>query len=85
MTTTTQTTGLTSYYPEMGEAKPVAQIEARLSHYGKHWFLTTALTLKGRGISPETTSRPGMNRYKVTEKAFEQICKQYAVSSESLL
>lgn len=89
MEATTQTTGLTSYYPEMGEAKPAAQIEARLSHYGKHWYLSTPLTLKGRGIEFQETHtderRSGWNRYKVTERAFGQICKLHAVSSESLL
>ena len=41
---------LATYYPEMGEAKPLAQIEASLGHYGKHYFLRTPLTLSGRGV-----------------------------------
>lgn len=75
---------LKTYYPEMSETKPEGQIDARLSHYGKHWFLRTTLELKGRGIKFEETSN-GQNRYKVTEKAFERICEQYDVVSENLL
>ena len=91
------TTGLKSYYPEMKEAKPVAEIEASLSHYGKHWFLKTKLTLKGRGITfrrtltasdvcgPRVAELVGTHEYKVTEAAFEKLCEKYSVSSESLL
>lgn len=90
-------TGLTSYYPEMGEQRPEADIEASLGHYGKHWFLRTRLTLKGRGIvfrgtiqegqvcGPRAAALVGMNEYKVTERAFELLCTKYRVSSESLL
>lgn len=89
--------GLKGYYPEMGEIKPFALIEARLGHYGNHWYLKTPLTLKaGRGIThlrtltseqltPQAQSKVGWNKYKVTEKAFEKLCKQYPVSSECLL
>lgn len=86
---------LTSYYPEMGEKQPAtAQIEASLGHYGKHWFLRTPLTLKGRGITfrgqitAEKVNTPrlvGWNEYKVTEAAFEKICEEHQVSSVSLL
>lgn len=82
---------LRSYYPEMGEEKPAAVIEARLSHYGKHWFLWTPLDLAGRGIERlETEStvdhrRVGWHRYKVTERAFGLICERHEVASESLL
>lgn len=98
MTATTPTTGLQSYCPEMGEKKPDAQIEAQLAHYGRHWFIRchpSLPRLKGRGIEfreVETaeTLAPGSryvgwSAYKVTEAAFEKICQQYAVSSESLL
>lgn len=88
--------GLRSYYPEMGEIRPFALIEARLGHYGQHWFLKTPLTLKGRGIkhigvltaerlTPQAQKKAGWNEYKVTEAAFEKLCQQYPVSSESLL
>ncbi len=85
----------TAYYPEMSEVKPVGQIEASLSHYGKHWFLRTPLALSGRGVSlvdtyTEANTVPGSrclgwNRYKVTESAFERICEQYEVVSEMML
>jgi hypothetical protein len=92
--TTTATTGHFSYYPEMGEQRPEAQIEARLCHYGQHWFLTTALTLKGRGIiargpiqaghvcGPRAAELVGLNQYKVTDAAFDKLCQQYSVVSE---
>lgn len=85
------------YYPELKEAKPVAQIEAALSHYGKHYFLDTPLTLPaGRGIEFIKTYKAedlnqygqrkvGWNYYKVTRSAFEKICQQYQVSCEALL
>lgn len=94
MTTATENTGLKSYYPEMGEPKPESQIEAALSHYGKHWFLKTPLTLKGRGIKHLATytaitinnpAKIGWHRYQVTEAAFDKLCREYAVSTESLL
>lgn len=82
-------TGLTCYYPEMNEAKPEAQIEARLSHYGRHWYLKTVLALNGRGVkfTGTHTDLKGYtwNQYKVTDLAFKTICEKYAVSSESLL
>jgi hypothetical protein len=97
--TTTTTTGLTGYYPEMGEKQPEGtQIEAQLSHYGKHWYIRCAPSvpvLKGRGIEDmgvqtEAQLVPGSkfvgwHKYKVTEKAFQVICAKYKVSSESLL
>jgi hypothetical protein len=95
MNQTNLTAGHKSYYPEMGEAKPAAQIEAHLGHYGKHYYLNTPLTLSGRGIEfLETMTAAnlvpgsrmvGWNRYKVTVKAFEKLAQQYAIVSESLL
>lgn len=87
---------LLSYYPEMNEAKPTADIEASLGHYGEHWFLRTTLTLKGRGITdrgpikasdltPKGQRLAGWNQYRVTEKAFETLCKKYNIVSELLL
>jgi len=85
-----------SYHPEMNEVKPTAQIEAQLSHYGKHWFVKTPLQLKGRGIvfldtltadklTPQGQRLVGWHQYKVTEAAFTKLCEQYDVVSESLL
>ncbi len=41
---------ITGYHPEMGEQRPAGDIEAKLCHSGKHWYLTTPLMLRGRGI-----------------------------------
>jgi hypothetical protein len=86
-----------SYTPEMGQKRPDdAEIDAQLSHYGKHYFLDTPLTLSGRGVlylctySPEQLTGPGQRKagwhhYKVTIAAYERICEQYTVAYESLL
>ena len=47
---TNATTGLQGYRPEMGEARPTAQIEAQLSHYGKHYFLYSCVQLSVRAF-----------------------------------
>ncbi len=89
--------GLHVYTPEMGELKPVANLEARMSHDGKHYYIDTMLTLKeNRGIkllkvyTANDFVKPdyykiGWNEYKVTTNAFEQLQKQYSISYESLL
>lgn len=95
---TNLTAGLHGYHPEMGEAKPQAQIEAHLAHYGKHYYLDTPLTLAlGRGVkhqgvykSSDLTPgigqrRVGWNRYEVTIAAFDKIKAAHAVSFEMLL
>lgn len=97
--TAPQTAGLACYYSEMGQPRPAdAVIDAQLAHYGKHYFLTTRLVLKGRGIehlktltaadlAPTVKAQEmiGCHEYKVTIKAFEQICRQYRVAYEMLL
>ena len=88
--------GLKMYHPEMGEAKPEAQIEVRNSWDGKHYILCTPLTLKiGRGIKHTrvlqasnlaiNSPKVGWNEYYVTERAFEILEKQYTMSMELLL
>ena len=74
----------------MQESKPVAQIEASLSHHGEHYFCRTGLDLNGRGITflGVSMSADGLvvqNRYKVTEAAFQRLCGQYNVSTENQL
>jgi hypothetical protein len=89
---------LTCYHSEMGEKRPEdTQVEARLAHYGKHYYLKTApgIVLAGRGVEflgVLTADRlvpgskfAGWGEYKVTLKAFEQIKQQYRVSMEMLL
>lgn len=96
MTTATQN-GMIGYYSEMGEKRPAAAtIDATLSHTGKHWFLKTALTLKGRGVSllrtlqakdlvPQAQHKVGWHEYKVTDAAFEAIKTEHCVACEFLL
>lgn len=88
----------TAYYPEMNETKPAnTQIEARIGHYGS-WYVSTPLTLKGRGITflktirseelvdnPIAQRRAGWNEYRVTDMAFDKLKTQYVIATESLL
>ena len=80
----------------MHEAKPKAQIEASMAHGGKHYFLYTPLELKGRGVTLIQTYKAsdltkycqhkiGWHVYLVTDRAFDAISQQYAVSYECLL
>lgn len=87
--------GIHSFTPEMGQRKVNAQMDARLSHYGKHYFVDTCIELKGRGItfikiySAGDFIRPchkvGWKSYKVTKAAFEKLKSQYSISVESNL
>ncbi len=93
---TMETTGLKSYCRVSGDAKPDAQIEARLGHYGKHYYLTSQVQLSGRGIvlrrtltasdlTPQAQAKVGWHEYKVTLRAFDRICRDHAVAYEMLL
>jgi len=83
------------YYPEMGEQKPPAQGEVRLSHRGG-WLLKTPLTFKGRGIKyertftsadlmPQAQHKVGWHEYYLTKRAFKMLDEKYTFSSECLL
>ena len=77
--------GVYNYTPEMGEQKPEGvQIEARSSYYGNHWFLYTELELKGRGITLIETKND-INKYKVTNRAFDLLKEKYCISQECIL
>ena len=87
---------LLNYYPEMNQDKPAANIEARMARYSNHWYIKTPLELKGRGIRFENTLTPeqlteqgqrlvGWHEYRVTDKAFETLCKKHDVVTECLL
>lgn len=76
--------GVTTYTPEMGDKKPVAEIEAKLSLTGSKWRLKTPLELKGRGITLHDSDN-GINIYYATERAFERLETQYSISLECLL
>ena len=75
--------GVTTFTPEMGEKKPIADIEAKLGYGGK-WRLKTRLELKGRGIKLHEHDN-GINTYYVTDLAFKKIENQYSISMECLL
>ncbi len=85
-----------TYYPEMGDAKPEADIEATLGHYGNHWLLKTPLFLQGRGIhhigtlkaanlTPQAKRKAGWHMYRVTARAFERLAKKYTIADACLL
>ena len=76
--------GLYMYTPEMGQEKPECQIDASLSYYGDHWFLTTKLSLKGRGVRLDKTEND-TNYYIVTERAFEKLKTEYSISKVNYL
>jgi hypothetical protein len=86
--------GLNSYCPEIGQKKPIVQIEGyRLID---HLLLFTPLELKGPGIrftkkytdenilGLDNKYKIGWNEYRVSYKAFDLIIKEYAVMIESL-
>lgn len=79
--------GQYNYTPEMGEEKPECQIEAQISHYGRnHWHLKTALELKGRGIKKDDYNYgDNINRYTVTDLAYEKLKQLYTISYRCLL
>lgn len=81
----------TGFYPEMGDKRPLdTQIDARLGHYGDHYYLTTDLELKGQGIKlleDRTTEQENVGKYRyiVTIRAYEKLEKLYRISCEQLL
>jgi hypothetical protein len=86
--------GTTQYYPELGDRKPIAEIEVRFTSFMGKYRLRTPLALKGRGIKYDQTynekncnnpSYYGWNIYYVTKAAYEKLEKQYAISQELLL
>lgn len=77
--------GSYSYTPEMGQEKPDCQIEASLSHYGKHYYLYTNLELKGRGITREQDHPDGRHCYCVTTRAYRLLEEKYSISRASYL
>lgn len=87
--------GVHTHYPEMGERKVSAEMEARLSHNGSHYFLDTPIEIKGRGITYLKTyiakdfirpsHRVGWHSYKATTLAFDKLKQQYSISMERLL
>jgi len=90
------TPGIKPYTPELGERKPSCKMEARICHYGRHYYIDTTETLKGRGIEfiEKLTSdrlnmhgayKTGWNKYRVTSRAFELLKDRYPIRMETLL
>lgn len=89
--------GVYTYTPEIGQEKPVCQMEASRGYYGKHMYIDTPLELKGRGIrfvkkyeakdftNGAENHRCGWNEYCVTNLAFEKLKESYSISMECLL
>ena len=77
--------GLYYYYPEMGEPEPVGcQMSASLSHYGTHYYITSSIELKGRGITFMEKNEKFFE-YRCTPKAYEKLQKLYSIKVKSLL
>ena len=84
------------YTSEMGQEKPVCQMEASRGYYGGHMYIDTPLEIKGRGIAfvkrysekdfvNPNNHKVGWNHYRVTNRAFEKLKQQYTISMECLL
>lgn len=75
------------FYPEMGDKTPEIKMEARPSVDGKHYIVDTPEELKGRGIVRRKTAWidgcqkqiEGWKSYRVTEKAYSELEKRYAI------
>lgn len=88
--------GVYCYTPETGQQKPDCQMEASRGYYGKHWYIDTPLSLKGRGITflkkytdndfyMSGNYRVGWNEYRVTDRAFDKLKEQYTISQRCYL
>lgn len=85
--------GVHCYTPELGGRKPSTNMEARISHDGKHYFINTPLELKGRGITELETSwldgcqkqLENWRKYRVTPAAFEKLESAHPISMQCLL
>lgn len=86
--------GTKQYHPEMGERKPIAEIEASFSGIMGKFRIKTPLELKGRGIKFDHTynenncnnpSKYGWNIYYVTRAAYQKLEENYAIAQELLL
>jgi hypothetical protein len=89
--------GMHFHCPEMNEkARGDSQIYASLGMYGEHYYLSTPLVLKGRGIvhirtlkadelTPAAKHKAGWHEYRATVKATEKLAERYVVAGELLL
>ena len=88
--------GIKPYAPELGDRKPACKMEARICRYGRHYYIDTTETLKGRGIEfiEKLTSdrlnihgayKTGWNKYRVTSRALELLKDRYPIRMEMRL
>lgn len=84
-----------SYWPEMGQKKPVADGDVRHSYSG-HYRITSPLMFKGRGIkhlgtlradhlTEQAQHKAGWNEYTVTERALDKLAERFTFAREALL
>ncbi len=85
------------YHPEMGEKKPEVEMEASLSHYGRHYFVKSKnpITIKqGVTFLKQTKAsdyinpnnpKVGWYEYQVTNKTFEKLCALQDIGVQMLL
>lgn len=74
-----------TYTPEMNQKKtPFAAMESRMSFYGTHYYVDTALEIKGRGITKISTNS-GKHTYKVTVNAYKKLESEYTIAMCSYL
>lgn len=77
--------GLYYYHPEMGEPEPIGcQMSASLSHNGRHYYITSVIELKGRGITLIEKNEKFFE-YRCTDNAYEKLQKLYSIKVKSLL
>ena len=89
---------LTTYYPEMNQAKPAADFEARMSHRGEKggYTIKTPKHIRGIGVhlvrvlqasdlAPQAQHKAGWNEYHLTAYAFRELCRTNSVAMEALL
>ena len=83
-----------AYTPELGQKRPIVDIEARLSHYGRHYFIKSKNPinikqgvkflgkLNSSSLVPTAQRKVGWYEYQMTEKAFSKLCKKTNVGCE---
>lgn len=72
------------YCSELGHKKPNTLFSASLSHYGTHYFVRTPCILSGRGVQFEGSDN-GINCYRLTTKAYDQLETQVDIAMEEHL
>ena len=81
------------YYPEMNEARPEAEIEAKLSYNGKYWYVKSKHPMKtsrsvkfieqieADNLTAAGQYLAGWYKYRFTQKAFDDLDALVAVET----